>query len=137
VCIVGDGAAGLNIQEFDTMTRHDLPILTIILNNKAWGMCVHGQQSMFGDNRLVVTLLGDSRYEKVAEGFGCHGEYVDALDQVGPAVKRALASGRPACINLITNIDAVFGDTSGDKIQKSSPKEGEVAMPYYGALNTD
>jgi len=137
VCIAGDGAAGLNIQEFDTMVRHNLPVVTVILNNKAWGMTLHGQQSMYGDNRVVVTRLGDSRYEKVAEGFGCHGEYIESVEEIGPAMKRALESGLPACLNIVINTDAVFGDMSGEKIRKAEKKDSEVAMPYYDNLKND
>jgi acetolactate synthase-1/2/3 large subunit len=142
VCIVGDGAVGLNIQEFDTMVRHNLPVLTIVLNNKAWGMCVHGQQSMFGDNRLVVTKLGECRYEQVAEGFGCDGAFVDKLEDLGTAVKQALASNRPTCINVITDLDAVFGDTSSSskaakKPSKKSNKKEDVEMPYYDNLKQE
>lgn len=137
VCIVGDGAVGLNIQEFDTMVRHNLPVITVVLNNKAWGMCLHGQQSMFGDNRAVVTVLGDSRYDQVAAGFGCHSEYIESVEEIGPAMRRAIESGRPACLNMVTNIDAVFGDTTGEKIKKAAKKDAEVAMPYYDDLKTD
>jgi acetolactate synthase-1/2/3 large subunit len=102
VVIVGDGSAGFNIQEFDTMVRHDLPIVTIVLNNKAWGMCVHGQQAMYGDNRLIVTKLAEARYEQVAAGFGCDSDYVERLEDIAPAVSRALGANVPACINVST-----------------------------------
>jgi acetolactate synthase-1/2/3 large subunit len=146
VVIVGDGAVGLNIQEFDTMVRHDLPIVTVVLNNKAWGMCVHGQQHMFGSNRLVVTQLGDGRYDQVAQGFGCHGEFVEKGDDIGAAVRRALDSGRPACINVITDLDAVFGDTGQSRADVSREEKAEeepkdkdeksIEMPYYEKLET-
>jgi acetolactate synthase-1/2/3 large subunit len=135
---VGDGAAGLNIQEFDTMVRHNLPIVTIVLNNKAWGMCVHGQAAMFGGNRLVVTELGDSRYDLVAEGFGCYSAYAERPDQVRAAVAAALASGRPACVNILTDLDVVFGPPG--KSEKSAKSDvargdsGEIEMPYYDNL---
>ena len=132
--ITGDGAFGFNVQEFDTMVRHDLPVVTVVLNNKAWGMCVHGQQSMYGGNRLVVTTLADANYEKVAEGFGAYGELVEKAEEVGPAIKRALDSGLPACINIITDLEAVLGDTSGEKITQAKQSEGKIAMPYYDNL---
>lgn len=135
--ITGDGSFGFNVQEFDTMVRHDLPIVTIVLNNKAWGMCVHGQQSMYGSNRLVVTTLADAKYEKVAEGFGGYGECIENAQDIGPAVKRALASGLPACINIITDLEAVLGDTSGEKITRAESREGEIAMPYYDNLKKE
>jgi acetolactate synthase-1/2/3 large subunit len=140
VCIVGDGAIGLNIQEFDTMVRHGLPILTIVLNNKAWGMCVHGQRSMFGSNRLVVTTLGESRYDQVAAGFGCHAAFVDDLDQIPAAVAQALASGKPACINIITDLEAIYGDTGARKGATTKPAavdKEDIEMPYYESLKQD
>lgn len=135
--IVGDGSVGFHVQEFDTMVRHNLPVVTIVLNNKAWGMCVHGQQAMFGENRLVVTTLGDAHYEKVAEGFGGHGEYVEEAQNIVPAIRRAFASGMPACINIITDLDAVIGDTEGEKIHKVEEADGEIVMPYYDSLKKE
>jgi acetolactate synthase-1/2/3 large subunit len=140
VCIVGDGSVGLNIQEFDTMVRHKLPVVTIVLNNKAWGMCVHGQRAMFGSNRLVVTTLGDSRYDEVAQGFGCHGTFVDRLEDIGPAVTEALASGLPACLNLITDLEAVYGETESRQASEATPSERsdtKIEMPYYDNLEQD
>ena len=116
------------------MVRHNLPIITIVLNNKAWGMCVHSQQSMYGDNRLVVTTLADARYEQVAQGFGAQGEYIEKAEDVGPAVERALATGQPVCINIITDLEAQMGDTTGEKITKATEKDGEIEMPYYDNL---
>ena len=134
VVIVGAGSAGFNVQEFDSMVRHDLPVITVVLNNKAWGMCVHGQQAMFGDNRLVVTQLAEARYEVVAEGFGCDGEMIEDLADVGPAIERAVASGRPACLNIIVDLSAVPGDTEGKEIKKVE-SEDKIAMPYYEDLD--
>jgi acetolactate synthase-1/2/3 large subunit len=145
VCIVGDGSVGLHIQEFDTMVRHNLPVVTIVLNNKAWGMCVHGQRSMFGSNRLVVTTLGESRYDKVAEGFGCFGAFAERLEDIGAAVQEALASGKPACINVITDLEAVYGDTGGERPEQepkrekaaSTNKKDDIEMPYYENLKQE
>ena len=128
VCVTGDGAAGFNIQEFDTMVRHKLPIVTVILNNKAWGMCVHGQQSMYGGNRLVATVLGESRYDRVVEGFGGHGELVESAGEVAQAMLRALDSGLPACVNILTDLDA----STSDKTEMTP--DSEIEIPYYANL---
>jgi acetolactate synthase I/II/III large subunit len=128
--ITGDGSVGFNLQEFDTLVRHRLPVITVVLNNKAWGMCVHGQQAMYGDNRLVATRLGDARYDLAAVGLGCHGEYVERLDEVGPAVRRALASGLPACVNVLTDLDvspAGQSSSAGRALRDANA----VVLPYY------
>lgn len=40
------------------------------------------------------------RLDKIAEGFGAHGEYIERAEDIGPAVERALASGRPAVVQV-------------------------------------
>jgi acetolactate synthase I/II/III large subunit len=126
--ITGDGAAGFHIQEFDTMVRHGLPIVTVVFNNRAWGMSIHGQEAMYGRNAHVITELADTNYNAVAQAFGCHGERVDRLEDVAPAITRALLSGKPACVNVIVDREAVhpittmlMGDAEGDK----------TVIPYY------
>jgi acetolactate synthase-1/2/3 large subunit len=132
VLVTGDGAAGFHIQEFDTMVRHRLPIVTIILNNQAWGMSIHGQEAMYGKNAHVITELGDTNYHGVAQAFGCHGERVERLEDVTAAVKRALASGKPACINVIVDREAVHPVTT--MLMGDNAEEGKTIIPYYENL---
>lgn len=96
VQITGDGAVGFHIQELDTMVRHGLPIVTVVLSNDTWGMSIHGQDAVFGSGNDIITRLAPTRYERVAEAFGGYGERVEQLADVGPVVRRALDSGRPA-----------------------------------------
>jgi acetolactate synthase-1/2/3 large subunit len=58
VVLVGDGGAGFHLQEFDTMVRHGLPIVTVVVNNACCAMSLHGQQMLFGDEAGVVSGLG-------------------------------------------------------------------------------
>lgn len=128
VLITGDGAAGFHIQEFDTMVRHGLPVLTIVFNNRAWGMSIHGQEAMYGRNAHVITELADTNYHSVAQAFGCHGERIERLEDVGPAVERALASGRPACLNIEVDREAVHPITTMLLGESDSNK---IVIPYY------
>jgi acetolactate synthase-1/2/3 large subunit len=100
ICIIGDGAVGFTIAEFDTMVRNHLPIVVVVVNNQSWGACQHLQEAMSGVDRVFATRLGQARYDEVAKGFGCFGAYVTDLADLRPAVEAALASGRPACINV-------------------------------------
>jgi len=103
VVINGDGSFGLNAMEFDTAIRHNIPIICVICNDQAWGMIKHGQEINYGSERLVGSELGVVHYEKMVEGLGGYGEFVDKEDMIGPALKRALESGKPACINVLTD----------------------------------
>ncbi|HEU4759208.1 MAG TPA: thiamine pyrophosphate-binding protein, partial [Dehalococcoidia bacterium] len=60
--VTGDGSVGLNFAEFDTLARHNLPVITVVFNDSAWGMSKHGQQIMF-QGRTVATELGLIHYE--------------------------------------------------------------------------
>ena len=104
----GDGSFGLNAMEFDTAIRHDLPFVCVINNDCAWGMIRHGQRLGYGgDDKVIGSELGVRSYEKMVEGLGGYGERVDKDEDIVPAIKRAIASGKPACVNVITDRDAV------------------------------
>jgi acetolactate synthase-1/2/3 large subunit len=106
--IYGDGSFGLNGFEYDTAIRHNLPIVGIIGNDAAWGQMMRPQVMMYGRERLVATELAPTRYDKVVEALGGYGELVTEPDQIRPALERAFASGKPACINVMIRKDFDF-----------------------------
>ncbi|MCP5027958.1 MAG: acetolactate synthase [Actinomycetia bacterium] len=111
--IYGDGSFGLNGFEFDTAVRFDLPIVGVIGNDAAWGQMMRPQAMVYGQERLVATELNYTRYDKVVEALGGHGEHVTEPDEIRPALDRALASGLPALVNVEIRQDrgAVKGST--------------------------
>jgi acetolactate synthase-1/2/3 large subunit len=127
--IMGDGAAGFHIAELDTMARHGLPILTVIFNNACWGMSQHGQELVFGKQSLAAVKLAPSAYHTVAEGFGCAGEQITRVEEIGPAVRRAQASGKPTCLNVMTDPDVAHPVTAM-MIGRLDAKD-EIPIPYY------
>lgn len=98
--ITGDGSFGFTLNELDTARRHRLPVLCILHNNAAWGIIRAGQRNALGFE--LGTTLDETDYAAIARGFGCHGERVTALAEVGPAIRRALASGLPAVLDCHT-----------------------------------
>ncbi len=129
VQITGDGAIGMHLQEWDTMVRHELPIVTIIFNNACWGMSIHGQQAVFGEDGDVITRLSRSRYDQVAEGFEAHGEFVETLDELAPALQRALACGKAAVVNVKVSGSVVHPVTNS--LLGDLTAENEIIVPYY------
>jgi acetolactate synthase-1/2/3 large subunit len=103
----GDGSLGLNLAEFHTAAKHNLPIVVVVFNDGAWGMCKHGQEMSLGKGCSVATELGQVAYEKAAEALGAYGELVERPADIGPALERAFASGKPACLNVLTDPNAV------------------------------
>ena len=98
--IYGDGAFGLNGFEYDTAVRFDLPIVGIMGNDSAWGQMLRPQVGLYGADRKVAVDLGETRYDKVVEALGGHGEYCEKPGEIRPALERAFASGKPALVNV-------------------------------------
>lgn len=98
--IYGDGSFGLNGFEYDTAVRFGLPIVGIVGNDAAWGQMMRPQGSVYGVDRLVATQLNYTRYDKIVEAMGGHGEHVTKPEDIKPAIQRAFASGKPACVNV-------------------------------------
>ncbi|HAD26560.1 MAG TPA: acetolactate synthase [Alphaproteobacteria bacterium] len=107
--IYGDGSFGLNGFEYDTAIRFNLPIVGIVGNDAAWGQMIRPQATIYGSNRLVATKLNYTRYDKIVEAMGGHGEYVERPEDIRPALERAFASGKPALVNVKLRQDVDTG----------------------------
>ncbi|MBA2350594.1 MAG: thiamine pyrophosphate-binding protein [Burkholderiales bacterium] len=101
VVISGDLAFGLSVMEMETAVRLNIPIIVIIANNDGNAGAIF-QQKFYGDAHpdRVTMFAPDIRYDQIAKVFGGHAEHVERIEQLRPAFERALASGRPACINV-------------------------------------
>ncbi|MBT4494909.1 MAG: acetolactate synthase [Gammaproteobacteria bacterium] len=107
--IYGDGSFGLNGFEYDTAVRFNLPIVGIVGVDGIWGQMARPQAAVYGANRLVATKLNYTRYDKIVEAMGGYGEYCEHPDEIGPALERAFASGKPALINVVMRQDIETG----------------------------
>ena len=83
--------------------RHNIPIICVVNNDCAWGMIKHSQEMSIGEDRCTCSELGMRNYEKMVEGLGGYGELVTTDEEIQPALKRAIESGKPACINVVTD----------------------------------
>ncbi len=127
VLLAGDGGFGFTAMEFDTAVRHNLPVTAILGNDATWGIDYHIQMGLYG--RDTATRLLPTRYDRVVEGLGGHGERVTRPEELAPALKRALDSGRPSLVNVeIQNAispraEAAIGRWLERRDQHPSPKE--------------
>ena len=101
IAIMGDGTFGFHCAEIDTGVRYKLPFTLIVGNDAKWNAEYQIQVRDYGQDRTIGCELLPSHYEKVCEAFGGYGEFVDDSKEVLPAVKRALASKLPSCINIM------------------------------------
>ena len=100
VLVYGDGSFGLHAMEFEAMVRQNIPVVALIGNDAAWTQIRRGQVEFYGVERSVATALDYTRYDKVVEALGGFGAYVEHVEELGPALDAAFASGKPACVNV-------------------------------------
>ena len=107
IAILGDGAAGFSLMDVDTLVRHQLPAVLIVGNNGIWGLEKHPMRAMYGYD-IACDLAPETRYDAVVEALGGAGETVRTASEVGPALDRALASGVPYLVNVLTDPEDVY-----------------------------
>ena len=95
----GDGSYGINAMEIDTAVRHKIPVVVVISNNGGWTANAPWTRPLPKPGRN----LGHTRYDRVAQELGAHGEFVEKPHEIRPALERAFASGKPAVVNVLTD----------------------------------
>jgi acetolactate synthase-1/2/3 large subunit len=101
VAMLGDGTFGFHMAEFDTALRAHLPFVAVVGNDACWNAEYQIQLRSYGRERAVGCELRPARYEQAVAGLGGHGEYVEGAAELAPALARAVASGLPACVNVM------------------------------------
>jgi acetolactate synthase-1/2/3 large subunit len=102
VLLLGDGAAGFSLMDADTLVRHRLPVVMICGNNGIWGLEKHPMQALYGYD-IAADLQPECRYDQVVAALGGAGELVTRPAEIGPALRRAFASGVPYLVNVATD----------------------------------
>ena len=111
VLVSGDGAFGFSALEFDSLVRHRLPIVCVVGNNGIWALEKHPMRQYLGT--AIATDLGEgTRYDKLVEALGGHGELVERPEEIRPALERAFRAGVPACVNVLMDPDAEYPRSS-------------------------
>lgn len=119
--LTSDSAFLFHIAELETAARENLPLVCVVGVDHQWGLEVGVYKRTFEQPspQPGVHWSKDVRLDKVAEGFGCHGEYVEKDDEIGPAIKRAFASGKTAVVHVCID-----------------PKANSEEMPKYDRFRT-
>ncbi|MBJ7347310.1 MAG: acetolactate synthase [Thermoleophilaceae bacterium] len=102
VMLMGDGAFGFAGMDFDTLARHNIPVVAVIGNNGIWGLEKHPMEAVYGYS-VAAELRPGTRYDQVAEALGCDGQLVEKPGDLRPALERALAADKPAVVNVLTD----------------------------------
>ena len=121
VVISGDGAflsGGLSVE---AAFQENAPITVVIDNNGGLTTISQQQERLFGHDRHVATDFRDIPFHSLFEGLGGYGELVENCEQLRPALDRAMASGKTACVNVRTKgvISPIVLATTGKRDKAS------------------
>ncbi len=119
--VTSDSSFMFHIAELETAVRRNLPLVCVVGVDNQWGLEVGVYKRTFGQGTAETgTHWSDKvRLDKVAEGFGCYGEYVTNAADIRPAIERAYANGGPAVIHVVID-----------------PKANSEEMPNYAEFRT-
>ncbi len=131
VNIAGDGGFGCTVQELETAARYGLNVINVVCNDSAWGMYKPIEEQVFQNPRMGTRLTGVN-FARVGEGFGCYGERVTRLDDLGPAFARARASGKPAVLDVPVRftphpMDRLWMEIVFANVELPQPRAAEAA----------
>lgn len=97
---LGDGSFGFHFAEYETAARHGAPFVAVLGNDARWNAERQIQVRAYGEARAVGCDLLPARYDLAAAALGGHGEHVTRAEDLDAAIERAVASGKPACVNV-------------------------------------
>nr|WP_319563583.1 sulfoacetaldehyde acetyltransferase [uncultured Rhodoferax sp.] len=89
IAYAGDGAWGMSMVEILTAVRHDIPVTAVVFHNRQWGAEKKNQVDFY-NRRFVAGELDNPSFAGIAIAMGAEGIVVDRLEDVGPALKRAI-----------------------------------------------
>lgn len=102
ILVSGDGAFLSGGMAIEMAFQENLPIVVVIDNNAGLDFISQQQETLFTNQKHCATDLRDIAFHKLFEGLGGYGELVEKRDELVPAIQRAIASGKPACVNVRT-----------------------------------
>lgn len=122
---VGDGGFMMTSQELATAAQYGGNPVIFLFNNGMYGT-IRAHQAKRHPGRAIAIELKNPDFHKLVEAYGCHGETVEKTAEFGPALDRALASGRPSVINIKMDPNIISTTTTLEKMEEVSRAAGAV-----------
>jgi len=104
VCVTGDGAAGFNFMEMQVAARENLDITVVVMAEGEWTMEIPNEMARW--ETTFGTTMGNVRWDRVAEGLGCQGQFVESIAELPAALARAQEHNGPSVICVRTSKEA-------------------------------
>jgi len=111
VVLLGDGAAGFGMGDWDTLVRFGVNVTMVCGNNGIWGLEKHPMKFLYGYD-VAAELRPETAYDEVMRALGGHGELVRTPDELGPALERAFATPGPSLVNVLTDPEIAYPRSS-------------------------
>jgi acetolactate synthase-1/2/3 large subunit len=119
IAFAGDGCFLMNGQEFATAVQYDLPVITIIVDNRMYGTIRMHQEREY-PGRVSATALKNPDFAALARAYGGHGATVTTTAEFAPAFEAARASGKPAILHVLIDPDAISPTTTLTAIREKA-----------------
>ncbi|MGH7963260.1 MAG: thiamine pyrophosphate-dependent enzyme, partial [Candidatus Binatia bacterium] len=100
--LMGDGGFGISAMDMETLLRHKLPAVVVLMNNSSWAGVAAGHDLFYPEMGSWDNLPG-IRYDRMFKELGCHTEHVERPEEITPALDRAFASGKPAVVHVVSD----------------------------------
>lgn len=100
ITVIGDGGMGIGGWDMETAAKYKIPVIAVLWNNSSWGPSFE-QMPLLKGRTDPFDMIPGIRYDRIFQELGCHGEHVERPEEIVPALERALASGKPAVINVV------------------------------------
>lgn len=117
VAVTGDGGFAMTMNGLMTAIEEDIPIVTVVFNNRALGWVLHGRGEFAAE-------FNDFDHAAIARSMGCLGWRIEDPDELGDAIAEAVKSNRPAVIDVHTALDAIsYADVTTPLLNPAPPKQ--------------
>jgi acetolactate synthase-1/2/3 large subunit len=124
VALAGDGCLMMTVQELATAMQHRTAVVVVVANNAMYGTIRMHQERAF-PGRVIATDLVNPDFVALARSFGAFAERIDRAADFEPALRRALASGAPALIEVVLDAEAITPAATLSEIRAAQVREGE------------
>jgi acetolactate synthase I/II/III large subunit len=115
VAVCGDGGFAMTMNGLMTALEQDIPIVTVVFNNKALGWVLHGSGPFAAEFK-------DFDHAAIARAMGCRGVRITDPAGLGPALQAALAARTPTVIDVMTSLEVTFADITSQLAKDASPR---------------
>jgi len=115
VAVCGDGGFAMTMNGLMTAVEQDIPIITVVFNNKALGWVLHGSGPFAAE-------FNDWDHAAIARALGCRGVRVEDPAGLKPALQEALAARQPSVIDVRTSLKVTFADITSQLAKDASPR---------------